>query len=264
MNATDLSIEAKIRLEAQLLNFQIPPKFIEDVIDHHTLVKYNKGAVVFPQGSPADLVFWVVAGLVKVHAPRPDGNRILIKLAGPGDIVGHVDYLDQRGRHAQVFEVQALTKCSVALLTREYVLKLLRSLDHASLLALIERLNSAWSSLAQWFATFLGMSFRERLEVTFRELGAKFGVSDSRGVLLMPALSHADLADMIGSSRPMVSRLITDMTEEKLLSRQGKQFVLHRTLATGKTEKVDSSRTGASYASMKSRTGVESTRLDCC
>jgi CRP/FNR family transcriptional regulator, cyclic AMP receptor protein len=236
MNAADLAIEAKFRLESQLLDFQVPPKFIEDAVDHHTLVKYDKGAVVFSQGSPADLVYWVVAGLVKVYAPRPDGNRILIKLAGLGDIVGHVDYLDQRGRHAQVFEVEALTKCSVALLTREYVLKLLGSLDHASLLALIQRLNTAWSSLAQWFATFLGMSFRERLEVTFRELGAKFGISDSRGVLLMPELSHADLADMIGSSRPMVSRLITDMTEEKLLSRQGKQFVLHRSLANEKSQ----------------------------
>ena len=42
----------------------------------------------------------------------------------------------------------------------------------------------------------------------------------------MPELSHADLADMIGSSRPMVSRLIADMAEESLMLRQGKQFVL--------------------------------------
>jgi len=256
MGSIELANEAKVRLEAQLLDFQIPPKFIEEVIDHHTLVNYNKGAVLFLQGSPADLLFLVVTGLVKVYAPRPDGNRILVKLAGPGDIVGHVDYLDPRGRHAQVFEVEALTKCSVALFTREHVLKLLRSLDHASLLELIERLNTAWSSMAKWFGAFLGMSFRERLEVTLMELGAKVGVSDTRGVLLMPELSHADFADMIGSSRPMVSRLITDMTEEKLLSRQGKQFVLHGLLATGKIDKSEEPR------SNHRRTAMESSRTD--
>jgi CRP/FNR family cyclic AMP-dependent transcriptional regulator len=260
MSSIELANEAKVRLETQLLDFQIPRKFIEEVIEHHTLVNYNKSAVLFLQGSPADLLFLVVTGLVKVYAPRPDGNRILVKLAGPGDIVGHVDYLDSRGRHAQVFEVEALTKCSVALFTREHVVKLLQSLDHTSLLELIERLNTAWSSMAKWFGTFLGMSFRERLEVTFSELGAKFGVSDTRGVLLMPELSHADFADMIGSSRPMVSRLITDMTEERLLSRQGKQFVLHGLLATGKTDKSDETRSNNTRVPTESsRTGAVST-----
>jgi hypothetical protein len=99
---------------------------------------------------------------------------------------------------------------------------------------------------------------RERLELTFRELGAKFGVSDSRcGVLLIPQLSHADFADMIGSSRPMVSRLIADMTEEKLLSRQGMQFVLHGILTTRKTPEFDdAAKTDGSYASIKTKTGA--------
>jgi CRP-like cAMP-binding protein len=51
-------------------------------------------------------------------------------------------------------------------------------------------------------------------------------VRDSRGILLVPELAHADLADMIGSSRPMISRLIAEITEEDLLLRQDKQFIL--------------------------------------
>jgi CRP-like cAMP-binding protein len=155
----------------------------------------------------------------------------MVKLAGPGDLIGHVDYIDSRGRRAQVFEVEALTKCSVALFTRDHVIKLVQSLDHAALLHIIEQLNTAWSSMAQWFGAFLGMSFRERLEVVLHELGARFGVRDKRGILLMPELSHADLADLIGSSRPMVSGLIADMTEEGLILRQGKRSVLLKAFA---------------------------------
>jgi CRP/FNR family transcriptional regulator, cyclic AMP receptor protein len=236
MNPPETATDATRRLEMRLGDFGIPGKFVDEVISHHTVVHYTKGSMVFLQGSPADVMFWVRTGLVKVYCPRPDGTRILVKLAGPGDLVGHVDYIDSRGRHAQVFEVEALTKCSVALFTREYVIKLLQSLDHAALLQMIERLNTAWSSMAQWFGTFLGMSFRERLEVVLRELGARFGVRDTRGVLLMPELAHADLADMIGSSRPMVSRLIAEMTEEGLLLRQGKQFILLESSAAGKSD----------------------------
>jgi CRP-like cAMP-binding protein len=228
--------DATRRLEMRLGDFGIPGKFVDEIIDHHTVVNYNKGSIVFLQGSPADVMFWVLSGLVKVYCPRPDGSRILVKLAGPGDLIGHVDYIDSRGRHAQVFEVEALTKCSVALFTREHVIKLLQSLDHAALLQMIERLNTAWSLMAQWFGTFLGMSFRERLEIVLNELGAKFGVRDTRGILLMPELAHADLAEMIGSSRPMVSRLIAEMTEERLLLRQGKQYILLEALAGEKSD----------------------------
>ena len=237
MNYAEADTEAKCRLEMQLTEFGIPSKFVDEIIGHHTLVKYNKGSIIFCQGSPADLLFCVFTGLVKVYCPRSDGTRILVRLAGPGDLLGHVDYIDSKGRRAQVFEVEALTKCSIALYTREHVIKLLRSLDHAALLQMIEQLNTAWSSIAQRFGTFLGMSFQERLELVLKELGAKFGAKETRGILLIPELAHSDLADMIGSSRPMVSRLIAEMTKEGLLLRQGKQFILLERLAE---EKADS------------------------
>jgi CRP/FNR family transcriptional regulator, cyclic AMP receptor protein len=239
MNQPETGTETRGRLEMQLGELGIPPKFVDEIIGHHTLVNYNKGSMIFLQGSPADLLFWVFTGLVKVYCPRPDGTRIMVKLAGPGDLIGHVDYIDDRGRRAQVFEVEALTKCSVALFTRDHVIKLLQSFDHAGLLQMIERLNTLWSSMAQWFGAFLGMSFRERLEVVLHELGAKFGVREKRGILLTPELSHADLADMIGSSRPMVSRLIADMTEENLLLRQGKKFILLERFAGGESDSAN-------------------------
>jgi CRP/FNR family transcriptional regulator, cyclic AMP receptor protein len=221
----ETATEAKSRLMALFDEAGIPTKLVDEIISHHTVINYEKRSMFFLQGSPADVLFWVLTGLAKVYCPLGDGTRILVKLARPGDIIGHVAYLDSRGEQAQAFEVEALTKCSVALITREHVFKLLEALDHATLLRIIERLNIAWSSTAHWSGTFLGMSFRKRLEVMLNELGSKFGVRDKRGILLTPELSHADLSEMIGSSRPMVSRLIAQMTEEGLLFRQGKHFI---------------------------------------
>jgi len=90
----------------------------------------------------------------------------------------------------------------------------------------LEGLNTAWSASAQRFAVFFGMTFRERLEFTLRELGAKFGVRDSRGVVLTPELTQTDLAEMIGCSRPMISRLIADMKEDGLVLNEYRRFVL--------------------------------------
>jgi hypothetical protein len=92
---------------------------------------------------------------------------------------------------------------------------------------LFEQFNAAWSTLFARYVSFVGSSFRERLEKVLYNLGERFGVNDERGTLLMPELSHADLAEMIGSSRPMVSKLIADMSKEGSLVRgEKRRFIL--------------------------------------
>jgi CRP-like cAMP-binding protein len=70
------------------------------------------------------------------------------------------------------------------------------------------------------------MSFRERLQTVFTDLAARFAVSDGRGMLLTVELSHEDLAEMIASSRPMVSRLMAEMMRQRIIARQGKHYIL--------------------------------------
>jgi hypothetical protein len=141
--------------------------------------------------------------------------------------LGFVDSLDSENHRGQVFEAHALTKCSVGLVSRDHLTKLLRTLDSSTITRLLEHINTAWSAMFQWYATFMGLPFRERLQLVFDNLGLRVGVSDQRGVLLLPVLTHEDLAEMIGSSRPMVSRLISAMAEDGFLIRGEKQhFVL--------------------------------------
>jgi CRP/FNR family transcriptional regulator, cyclic AMP receptor protein len=223
---SQIPCEAQHRLQMQLAEWRLPSHLTEEFIGHHTMVTYPKGFIIFLQGSPADVAFWIFSGLIKIYCPQPDGSRILVRVAGPGDLIGHVDFIDPKGRRAQVFEAHALTKCSLALFTREHVAKALQGLDSRTLIELIEHLNTTWSSSVYTSAAFLGLSFRKRLESVFADLGAGFGVKEARGVLLTPELSHADLAEMIGSSRPMVSRLAAEMTDQGMLARQGKRYIL--------------------------------------
>src|SRR6266849_7022487 len=78
MNPPETATDATRRLEMRLGDLGVPGKFVDEIIGHHTVVNYNKGSMVFLQGSPADVMFWVLAGLVKVYCPRPDGTRIQV------------------------------------------------------------------------------------------------------------------------------------------------------------------------------------------
>ena len=78
------------------------------------------------------------------------------------------------------------------------------------------------------YAVYLSMSLRERLQLVLADLGARFGVQDARGVLLTPELAQEELAEMIGSSRPMVSKLLSEMAERSMIACQGRRYILLR------------------------------------
>jgi CRP-like cAMP-binding protein len=201
-------------------------KISENLIDHQTPVTYSPGAILSLQGSAANLLFYILSGFVKVYCLRSDGRRILISLAGPTEVVGYVQQIDVNGRYIHLFELEAFTKSSVVLFPRERVVRLLNSFAHSELIEVIDWLHTAWSSVAAWFVTFFGMTYEERLKTVLRDLAVRFGVEDTRGVLIVPELSHSDLAEMVGSSRPMVSRLMAEMTSQGYLLRQQKRYLL--------------------------------------
>jgi CRP/FNR family cyclic AMP-dependent transcriptional regulator len=228
--------EFRTILEEQLTAWNLPVELAAQIEDHSIPVTFEKGAIVFLHGAPADLVFWLRKGLVKLYLPHANGNRTLIAVARPGEPLGMVAKVDADGRSRQILAAQALTKCSLGLFSREHMTSLLRKLDNERVVQLLGNLNATWSALFERYAGFIGLSFRERLEMVFKDLGTRFGVEDRRGTLIILELSQEDLAEMIGSSRPMVSKVVGDMVEEGLLARSEQhRFILLRSgyAATG-------------------------------
>lgn len=203
-----------------------PPVVVNELASHHTRVSYGRDEAIFLQGSPADVGFYVLSGMVKLYCPLSNGNRILLRLVGPGEILGHTDFVDGYGRARQLFEARGHTRCCLALFTRESLRKVAERMDKAILLQHISQLNTGWSAVLHWYAMFLGMSFGERLELSLRDMATRFGVLEQRGILLLPELSHEEMAELIQSSRPMVSRLIAALTDDGSLERRGRQYVL--------------------------------------
>jgi CRP-like cAMP-binding protein len=217
------------RLLSQLVQF-LPKETVDELICHYTSVTYAKDSIIFLQGSPADLMFWIMSGRVKLYCPMSDGDRTLVRLCGPGDVLGYADFIASDNRRLHAFEAEALTKCRMALLARERAVMMLETLDQPTLLRVIVQLNTIWSSLALSLAETLGRSFRKRLDVALKDLATRFGVKDRRGMLLPMKLSHGDLAEMINCSRPMATKLINEMVDERLLDRDGKLYIVRNTV----------------------------------
>jgi CRP/FNR family transcriptional regulator, cyclic AMP receptor protein len=227
MNEISLLNRANL-FETGLFSWGIPEQTAKELTRHHTELCYESGRLVFSQGSPADIVLWVVKGVVREVCPNSNGTQTLVRLATAGDILGLADKLDEKGQWIRRFEAWTASKCVLAIVTRQHVRDSLKWMNPDDLLALVERMHSASSEWVQYYAAFLGLSFRKRIEIVLAELGRKFGIPDSDGVLLTFEPTQSDLAEMIGSSRPAVGRILTELLEDGEVGRRDRKYILLR------------------------------------
>ena len=213
-------------LRTSLGRLNLPVDLVEELIDRHIAVAFEKGAFAFCEGNTDGMLACILSGYVNVYCPVGDGDRTLVRMAGPGEIIGYPDYIDEKGRHARMFEAQVASKCTLALFSRDHVTRLLAGLPADALVSIVAALNTFWSENLRLFTILLNLPFWDRLTMVMSDLAKRAGVRDSEGIILIPEIGHEDLAEMIGCSRPMVSRLIAEMVESGLLTRRGRQYVL--------------------------------------
>ena len=219
-------VEAFTILRTNLNRLNLPPELVDALIEQHMAIVFEKGALAFCEGNADGMLALILSGYVNVYCPVGDGNRTLVRMAGPGEIIGYADYVDEKGRHARLFEAQVASKCTLALFSRDHIARLLSGLPTDVLISIISSLNTLWSENLRLFAILLNLPFWDRLTIVLSDLATRAGVRDSEGIILIPELGHEDLAEMIGCSRPMVSRLIAEMVESGLIARRGRHYVL--------------------------------------
>ncbi|MGB6554595.1 MAG: Crp/Fnr family transcriptional regulator [Candidatus Binataceae bacterium] len=264
LNSNRNHADAFSQLRSNLANWGITPQFTDEIVERNLAVNFEKGVLVLSEGSTNDLFGCVLSGFVKVYCSVADGSRTLVRMAGPGELIGYADYIDTRDRRAQIFEAQSASKCSVALINRDQVARLLRGLGPDVLVEILQALNTFWSQNLRWFATLLNLPFWQRLEVVLNDLALRFGVKDARGTILIPDLAHEDLAEMIGCSRPMVSRLVAEMAEAGLLSRSGKQYLLLNKWNFNESQNLSQVRSNVQAAAFQppAKPRLQATRLE--
>jgi CRP-like cAMP-binding protein len=84
----------------------------------------------------------------------------------------------------------------------------------------------ALTMLARYWQT-MGGRLSVRLAAVLLELAQKFGVADSRGILIDLKLPQKDLARMIGCSRQQLHALMEMLDERRIVMRQARQLIVN-------------------------------------
>lgn len=186
--------------------------------------RYAKDDAVFHADEIGDVFYLIREGQVKVTMTSPEGKEIILSILAAGDFFGEMALFDNEPRSATVIAIEPLEVVSIWRTDFLHILSENFSITQKVLGELSKRLRNA-SNRIESLAT---MDVYGRLARFFLDLARQSGkVLDNEYVAVIRP-THQAIANMIGTSRETVSRLIHDLMKQNLLLSEGKTIYLRK------------------------------------
>ncbi|HEX6707717.1 MAG TPA: Crp/Fnr family transcriptional regulator [Albitalea sp.] len=180
--------------------------------------RYRKGMLLIQEGDHSDTLFIVLSGRVKAFSTDDRDREITYGTYGPGEYLGEMS-LDGGPRSASVITIEP-TECVVV--TRQTLREHIAA-DPEFAFELLKRVIRR-ARIATENARNLAL-----LDVYGRLIKVLQGLADVGG-LIAERPTHQELANRVGSSREMVSRLLKDLERGGYVALEGRGLRLVRPL----------------------------------
>ncbi len=179
-----------------------------------------KNKTIVEEGLPGDYMYVIREGKVKVTKLSGDGREKILELLGEGDFFGEMSLLDNVERSASV---KSLTEtCILALSRNDFLSELRRSPDLA--MAVIQELTRRVRQMDEQASSLSFQRVKERTQGLLERLANE--ESEISGRTATPPLTHQQIADMVGTSRETVTRVVKRLKQDGWLEQEGKHYLV--------------------------------------
>jgi CRP/FNR family transcriptional regulator, cyclic AMP receptor protein len=179
-----------------------PRVFLDTENNGRTISKYRKGQTLFSQGSPADAVFYIRKGKVKITVVSEQGKEAVVAIQGPDEFCGEGCLTGQARRLATA---SAMTECEIMRLEKPAMIRVLHD-EPAFSEMFVSHLLARTIRVEEDLVDQLFNSSEKRLARALLLL-ANFG-KDGRPEPVIAKVSQETLAEMIGTTRSRVSHFM--------------------------------------------------------
>jgi CRP/FNR family cyclic AMP-dependent transcriptional regulator len=181
---------------------------------------------VYMCGDPAEMVYFIESGRVKLLMLSPEGKECLLAIYTSGDIFGELSLTgaDPRQETAMAMEDSTLKRIPFS----SFVRHLSR---HALVEGFVDYLAARVADQQHLIANLITVDSKHRLGKTLLFLAHKLGQPDSRNTRIELKITHEELSQMVGTTRPRITKfmrafralgLIEITTDHFLIVKEGK------------------------------------------
>src|ERR1700726_1552457 len=193
-----------------------PKSFLAKVGEGRSIEGYHKDQIVFSQGDPADAVFYVESGKVKVSVASEQGKEAVVAILETNDFFGEGCLAGQAQRIATV---ATMTDSVIVRLEKAAIVRVIQQ-EPAFSGMFIAHLLARTIRVEADLVDHLFNSSEKRLARLLLLL-ANFGKDDEKPEPILAKISQETLADMIGTTRSRVSFFMNKFRKMGLIDYNG-------------------------------------------
>lgn len=200
----------------------LPEREYDMLISARTEKIYKKGEIIFREGAYPDGIFFITGGKVKKYKIDPDGKEYIIYVANTGELIGYHAILAE-DRYPD--SAAALEDSTIAFIPRSSFLEVLK---HSEILnkRLLKTLSHEFAVLANSLSLFAQKSVRERLALQLIVMREKYKVNFKPGMAVEINMGRDDLANLVGTARENVVRLLSEFKEKGIVETKGRKIIV--------------------------------------
>jgi CRP-like cAMP-binding protein len=184
-------------------------------------IKIPKHTNVYTCGDRDQTVYFIEEGQVKLLMLSPDGKECLLAIHSAGDIFGEMCL---SGSSPRIETAAAMEETRLRLIPCSKFFDLLSS---ESLLEGFARyLTVRIADQQQVIANLVTVDSEQRLGKTLLQLARKLGKRDPRSIRIEQRISHEELSEMVGTTRPRITMFMRRFRELGLIETSAERFLI--------------------------------------
>jgi CRP/FNR family transcriptional regulator, cyclic AMP receptor protein len=188
------------------------------------IVNLKKSQTAFAQGDPADAIFYVQTGRLRVTVTSANGKEATITLVGPEEFLGENCMVSAHPLHLST--ATAMTECALLKISKTEMVRVLH--HHPDLSEMFVSFLLARNARIQADLVDQLFNSSEKRLARILLLLAQFG-KDSKPETVVPKISQEILAEMIGTTRSRVSFFMNRFRKLGFIEYNG-EIRVHNTL----------------------------------
>lgn len=185
--------------------------------------RYRKGATIFSKGDPADSLYIIKEGKVRIVFLSAKGTETILHILKQGAVFGELLLSEER----RALTAVAGTEVLVTTIQKRSLMDLLATVPTVSR-NFIRILSKRLAKVEKEFGDFGHTWSYHRLTQVLLQLCDEHGQEIPQGTVIPLRLTHEDIANLIGTTRETVTTQLNRFRRMKLVSRQGRNIVVHR------------------------------------
>jgi CRP/FNR family transcriptional regulator len=179
---------------------------------------YPKGSLLFVEGETPRGVFVLCAGKAKLTTSSSEGRTLILRIAEAGELLGASSVLLQRPYETSVETVEP---CQVNFIRTEEFMAWIQS-DREAMMSVARQLSDNYYEAQREIRSFgLAQTTSEKLARLMLNWCNERGEQTDKGIRLKVLLTHEEIAQMIGTTRETVTRLLTSFRSKNVLEVKG-------------------------------------------